>query len=258
MRRTVPGASAAGVDDPGSVWYNPGLLTVTIRPNLPNAPLGEVVFELRFPGDLRLPGLWGEFQAAVALEFPNLLVPKMNEGDPIALKPFHLSSDDGSEQIALAVHSFAYISKRYTQFDGFRARFKSLVTLFFARFTPRHVTRAGLRYINWLPDSFPGVRTPDQLHPCLNLRLSGVPASLSVTQPVLVSQFASETGEQLTIQLGKDQPGRIRLDFDCSRDRPLASGEVMDALDSLHNTIDAAFFGMVTSDYLRYMKGENL
>lgn len=129
--------------------------------NLPNAPLGEVVFEIRFPGDLRLYALWGDLQAELREEFPALFAPKVVEGDAPTLKPFHLVSRDRSERVCLALNLFSYITQTYLDFGAFRGRYEGLLAAFLKRFRPPVITRAGLRYLNWLPTEFPGV-TPER------------------------------------------------------------------------------------------------
>jgi uncharacterized protein (TIGR04255 family) len=225
------------------------------RPRLPNAPLGEVVFEIRFPGDLRLLSKWGEIQSELRSEFPNLLVPRVREGEFPALKPYHVSSEDQSERITLAVNLFGFITQRYLDFEAFSARYAPLFGIFVRHFRPPVVTRAGLRYLNWLPAVFPAVtQGADQVHPCLNLRLGGLPAGLKLAQPLLIARLEAREAT-IMMQLGSDERG-IRLDFDCYREAQIPTEEVLSVLDGEHKLIDDLFFDVVTPEYLSYMRGD--
>jgi uncharacterized protein (TIGR04255 family) len=223
---------------------------------LPNAPLGEVVFEVRFPGDLSLFSAWGGIQKAVQREFPQLLVPKVQGGDFPALKPFHLAAADDSERLTLAVNSFAFITRRYPEFEGFRQRYEPLLKLFLDHFQPRHVTRAGLRYLNWLPTELPSLGSnPRRLHPALKLELAGLPCEEAWLATPSFQGQQRHGDSLLTIQLGPDGDNGIRLDFDCSRAGELPATDVMSILDGVHQVIEQAFFALVTEEYLAYMKG---
>jgi uncharacterized protein (TIGR04255 family) len=49
-------------------------------------------------------------------------------------------------------------------------------------------------------------------------------------------------------------PG-VQLDFDCYRSSTYAVSELPALLDEAHDIIDKAFFGMITEEYLAYLKG---
>lgn len=223
---------------------------------MPNAPLGEVVFELRFPGDLGVHAAWGALQKALRDEFPKLLVPKVNGGDFPALKPVSLASDDHGEQLALAVNSFAFVTRRYLQYDAFKARYAELLGLFLQHLRPVHLTRLGLRYLNWLPQELPGVsRQPGQLHGCLTLQLAGLPSGLDWSGPPVFMAAFETSDAKLNLQLGPDERG-LRLDLDAYKEGEVPTDDVMTILDGLHQTIESTFFSVVTPGYLAYMKGE--
>ena len=226
------------------------------RPQLPNAPLGEVVCELRFPGDLGLYSSWGAIQGALRDEFPKLLVPKVDAGEYPALKPFHLANDDQSEQVTLALNSLAFITRRYPEYDGFRRRYGQVLQRCLSKWSPPHLTRLGLRYLNWIPAGLPGItRKPGQLHGCLKLELMGLPEGLEwLSAPMVLAQFASR-GSKLNLQLGPDEKG-LRLDLDAYQEGELPIADTMKIMDGMHELIEQAFFAVVTPDYLAYMRGE--
>jgi hypothetical protein len=69
----------------------------------PNAPLQGVVFEIRFPGEPAIECHRDQFFQMVRQEFPQVLVPKLREGDAAALTPYHFVSEDNSRALLTAV-----------------------------------------------------------------------------------------------------------------------------------------------------------
>jgi uncharacterized protein (TIGR04255 family) len=51
-------------------------------------------------------------------------------------------------------------------------------------------------------------------------------------------------------------PG-VQLDLDCYMNAPCGIGDLPMLLDEAHDTIENAFFGMITDDYLSYLKGNS-
>lgn len=145
----------------------------------------------------------------------------------------------------------------------FQARYSALLELFLRHFKPRKITRAGLRYLNWLP----GKResgTSGQLHPCLKLNLQGLPEQFLLAQPLAIFPLARDP-YRLTMQLVQDERKQgvapsersgVRLDIDCYREGPIEVKDALDILNNEHQVIDEFFFGIVNDDYLSYMKGD--
>jgi uncharacterized protein (TIGR04255 family) len=239
------------------------------RPPLPNSPLGEVVFEVRFPGDLTLPRAWGDIQKKLADEFPQLFVPVLNPGDAPALTPYRLSSADGAEMVTLSLNSMAFITRRYRTFDEFRARYVRILEAFTSSFVPPKLTRTGLRYVNWIPREFgSGAPADGRLHPALELRISGLKGvALQLKEPQVVLTTPVD-GQSLRVALVPDPRAvqgvpqnrqnlaSVLLDIDCYSEAERPVTDALGVLDDAHRIVDGAFFGMVTDAYLQYMRGE--
>lgn len=242
---------------------------MSARPLLPNSPLGEVVFEVRFPGDLSLPHAWGELQKIIGTDFPNLFVPHLNPGDAPALTPYRLASSDGLEMVTLSLNSVAFITRRYKTYADFRSRFLAVFKAFTDVFSPRKITRTGLRFVNYLPSNF-GDAAPvaGNFHPGLKLKLEGVTGlELQLNQPQLVFTV-NVRAHSLRVSLVPDQRtmqgapsnyqamASVLLDFDCYSDIERPVTEVPASLDQSHQIVDAAFLGMITPAYEKYLRGE--
>ena len=238
-----------------------------MRQRLPNSPLVEVAFEVRFPGSFEVPARLDAFQRELGDSFPKLMVPNVKDGEAPALKPFSFVSVDDTERINVALNLFAYVTTQYATFSEFRdrslqlwRRFRSLLH------EPRSLTRFGLRYVNSLP-WVEDVRSA-RLHPWLNLGL--VPSDdrpVTQLQIDLVTRV-DDDGAALRTSLSRvhevskvgasgarDVAAEVLLlDFDYSiKSIPLE--RVEGALESGHAVIDTTFFGMLTDEGLRSLGG---
>ena len=246
------------------------------RERLPNSPLAQVTCEVRFRGDLMLYEVWGRFQRRIREEFPKLLVPAAMTGVSPLMQSMKLGGADGTCSILLAINSFAFSTERYEDFQHFRERFLALQGLFCELLELRELTRFGLRYVNFLPPIPDDGTLGARIHPYLNLELGGVPGNAWTSQPQLVVErsvgrcilrTALLTAQNVTpfsqglLQLhGLALPGLmpgVQLDFDCFANATYGLTDLPEILDEAHGTIDKAFFGLVTEDYLAYLNGIN-
>lgn len=235
-----------------------------MRSALPNSPLGEVAFELRFPGDLNFASKWGELQRALQSDFPMLFVPNAKAGEPLALTPYRLSSSDEAEFVALSLNMVAFMSKRYKTFDAFRERFGQVFEVVQRYFAPRQLNRVGLRYVNWIPRQF-GDAPAGSIHPALKLQLAGVPGGAPIVDGQLVFHVvAGELTLRVSIvadpaskQLPLEYQNTMLLDFDCFAHGEISPARVDEILVASHAIIDDTFFGLITDEYLKFLKGES-
>ncbi len=234
------------------------------REALPNSPLAEVVYEIRFPGNLSLLSTWGSLQADLRGRFPKLFVSRATPGEAPLLQPLRLVSDDEQRLVLLSINTFAYCSKKYDTFADFRRGFEFVFDEFRRRVTVSSITRLGLRYVNVLPPTFGPPRERDRLHPCLKLCLAGWEGLPNLGEGSTELVFHSRDGDK-HLRLGLLDAGQIgsspeavvgpKLDFDCYT-TAADSSRVFPFLESAHETIESAFFAIITPEYHRYLKGE--
>lgn len=234
------------------------------REALPNAPLLEVVYELRFPGDLSLFAVWGPLQAELATKFPKLFVSRATPGEAPLLQPMRLVSEDESGQILLSINTFAYSSKKYRTFIAFKSEFEAVYEVFRRHATIGSLTRLGLRYVNILPPVFGSSRQRNQLHPCLRLQLAGWSGIPDLGEGTAQLVFPARDGDK-HLRLALLEPEETgpssgattgsRLDFDCYTTAADFS-KVFPFLASAHEIIESAFFEIITPEYHQYLKGE--
>jgi uncharacterized protein (TIGR04255 family) len=246
------------------------------RDRLPNSPLAQVACEIRFRGDLSLYEVWGRFQRGVRGDFPKLFVPTAMAGVSPLTQSMKLDSADGANSILLAINSFAFSTERYEDFQRFRGRFLDLQGLFCKLLELSALTRFGLRYVNFLPPVGDDGTLGARVHPCLTLELSVTPGNTWISQPQFVveknagrcvlrtalltvqnvTSFAPGLLQVPASMLPGLMPG-VQLDLDCYSNAPCGIGDLPMLLDEAHDTIENAFFGMITDDYLSYLKGNS-
>ena len=247
-------------------------VTLMTREHLPNSPLIQVSCEIRFHGELALYDAWGRFQREVRPEFPKLFVPPAVHGVPPLTQPVKLGSASGAESILLAINSFAFSTERYQDFPSFRGKFLRLQEVFCRHTDLLHLTRFGLRYINVLPPASDGGNPASRVHPCLTLELTGLerlPGSWT-SQPQIVVEKKAERCTLRASLLSAPAPlplpdaegvvglsAGVNLDLDCYVNAPGSVKDVGAFLDEAHTVIDAAFFGMITEEYHRYLRGSD-
>ncbi|HET6412088.1 MAG TPA: TIGR04255 family protein [Anaeromyxobacter sp.] len=240
------------------------------HPRLPNSPLLEVTAELRFHGDLALYTSWGKVQAELRKEFPRLLVPTGEPGGPPMLQPVRLSSLDDTHGVMLAINTVGYTCRVYPGFDVFLASVSRIVQTFSRHSPPVTPSRFGLRYANLLPPTFPGELREGQVHPCLRAIVSGVPSvGGEFPEPPVLVLVTGQGDLQARLSLlpptavvGVNQlqlhanPHGVLLDIDVWKTADLEQAGFTDFLDRAHDLIERMFFGLITDEYYRYLKGE--
>jgi uncharacterized protein (TIGR04255 family) len=222
----------------------------------PNAPVQEVVFEIRFPGEPAVECRRDEFFEQVRAEFPEIHVPKLQptEQQAVALMPYHFKSEDHSKSILTALNLFAFASRKYEGFQPFREDALRWMRLFAERFRIQSLTRTGLRYVNLIP------LLPDA--PAGELLKIGVALgdykTESLNNLVLGFQVPRQAGI-LNMSLGPSatagQP-QLVLDFDYAKTEDLSFSHVDDYLQESHAETKRLFESLLTDSYRSYLKGE--
>lgn len=120
----------------------------------PLIPLQHAFCEVRFPGDPEIDAVRGAFYRSVRDDFPAIQVPRVEQGQAIAIEPYRFVSPDESRFIGVAMNSFSYgvTGDTYRSFEAFKNDFQSYLAKFQKVYSYLEgFTRIGLRYINYLP-----------------------------------------------------------------------------------------------------------
>jgi uncharacterized protein (TIGR04255 family) len=154
--------------------------------HLANAPLAEVVCQVRFPPILRIsaeePTVFQDrirdsfplvdLEHAFVLRMPGPGAKEIPSAEPQAsIYRFHTS--DKQKTISLAADFYAVSTSAYTHWRDF-ARLLSMAHEAVAQvYRPAYATRIGLRYVNRLTFQNTGCRTMDELFSVLRAELTG-------------------------------------------------------------------------------------
>jgi uncharacterized protein (TIGR04255 family) len=222
----------------------------------PNAPVQEVVFEIRFPGEPAIECKRDLFFDRVRGEFPEVHVPTFQPGErqAVALMPYHFKSADRSRSILTALNLFAFASSRYLGFHAFRDEASRWLKEFAAFFKIGRLTRTGLRYINLIP-LLPDSRASDLLK--VKVALGDYPAA-SVRNLVLGLEIPRPAGV-LNMRLAPwpdSKVSQLVLDFDYAKTENLSIANIEEYLDESHDETKRLFEGLLTDSYRTYLKGE--
>jgi|GEM_PF-1929368 len=239
---------------------------------LPNAPIAEVVCELRFHGDLNLFSAWGKIHADLRGEFPQLFVPVAAPGLSPLLQHVQLANAQNTRAVLLSINSLGFTVRDYQGFERYIEALSRVHAVFLAHQPSPRFTRFGLRYVNVLPEFEPSAPGSNVIHPCLKLKLTGWGLARGKVSQQPALRLSVSLPKNLTLLLNiyqgeamlpQAQPQIFRaagpvLDFDISTTSP----ESLDALGAreaflmaAHEAMDATFFDLVTSEYYDQMKG---
>ena len=133
------------------------------RTHFNNAPIHEVICQLRFPTILSINNAEpADFQEAIREEFPQYLkkqeavppkVVRLPDGKPQVqqqppLTNYHFLSTDGRWKINLTRDFIALSTLSYTSWEEFAAHLDKALAAFIKLYRPAYFQRVGLRYIN--------------------------------------------------------------------------------------------------------------
>lgn len=232
----------------------------------PNQPLVEVVFEIRFPGEVRVECERHLFWEKIRNEYPNVLVPHSQPEKPLALIPYKFVREDGSMSVMVSMNSLALSARVYPGYKKFSTEILRIYEIFGKVFDIKKLNRIGWRYINVIP--FVRENNVIPLSRFLNLGFK-VPESIPEEFINLNLVFESQhKGGSIITQLQaiqkKDNTNTtgeaFLLDFDYGK-IPTDGGElkfsdVPTYLDEAHNKTRQLFEDFITDEYRQYLEGD--
>lgn len=224
----------------------------------PNAPVQEVIFEIRFPGEPAVECRRDEFFEKVRAEFPEVHVPRLQPGEQqaVALMPYHFKAADRTKSVLTALNLFAFATTSYQGFRPFRDEAIRWMKEFADIFRIQHLTRTGLRYVNVIP------LVPDApLNTLLDVRVALGSYNAETVNNVALGLQIPRKGGTLNMRLGPlqnaEQP-QLVLDFDYVKTDGLSFAEIDAYLQESHEETKSLFEGLLTQPYRAYLKGETV
>lgn len=235
-------------------------------PIYPNQPLIDVVFEIRFPGEVRVECERHLFWEKIRTEYPKVLVPQTSSDKPLALLPYKFRAADDSMTVMVCMNSFAISATKYPGYDIFSKEILRVYRLFGDTFNINKINRIGWRYINVIPF----VRNNGLIPLAKFLKLGfKIPASVPSEFKNINLMFESENdGISIITQLQSIQrqiasgglEEALMLDFDFGRisynRNDLEFKSVPKYLDEAHTRTRTLFEDFITDEYRQYLKGD--
>ncbi len=230
----------------------------------PNSPLVEVVFEIRFPGELQVECERHLFWEKIRKDYPSIRVPFPEPGKAMALMPYKFDRKDKEMTVMVAMNTLVLSARKYPGFKEFTKEFLRISNIFGETFKIKKLNRAGWRYINVIP--FVRERGLIPLHQFLKLGFQ-LPTSIPEHFKTLDLGFDVETdGGQITTKLETlirqdSKQEALLLDFDYGKDgtkKELHFANVEKYIDEAHSFTRQLFEDLITDEYRQYLRGDVL
>lgn len=227
----------------------------------PRAPLVEVVFEIRFPGEPAVECRRDELFEFIRREFPKVRVPEASAQDHFKFRTYQYASDDGAFTVMSGLNTLVYSSKRYTGFAEFKKQLTPIFTFFIERFKLHALRRFGFRYINAIPFSRENGSIPLSKFFKSQLAVSPeIPTELEQCAFMLVQK--SGEGHVITRVEGlkhqKAEEEAILLDIDYFREGGLEASKIGEYLEVSHSGAKYFFENIITDQYREFLRGKPL
>ena len=230
----------------------------------PNQPLVEVVFEIRFPGDLIIECEKNKFWNLIRDEYPNILVPQSQPDQALALLPYKFRKADGSMTVMVALNSFAISVSKYPGYKVFEKEILRIFELFQSVYQIEKLNRVGWRYINIIQFVRENNVIPLDKFLTIGFKIpSSIPekfTKLNLTFESLTEDGASIITDLQTIEKTGANNEALLLDFDygrmCSSTHQLISKKVPEYLAEAHDKTRQLFEDFITDEYRQYLKGD--
>jgi len=223
----------------------------------PNAPLKEVVFEVRFPGEPAIECHRDEIFERVRKSLPKVFVPGSVSAKAPALQPYQFKTDDELRSLMVSLNSLGYSTKQYKGFEVFRMETLQLLNPVLEKFKIRKLNRVGLRYINLIPY----MRQDESIPVGQLLRMSiEVPAGNTMPMQHLALQLSRQcNGGIITTNIQSvrsldELREALLLDFDYGKTGDLDARNLERYLDEGHAHTKKLFESIVTDVYRKVME----
>lgn len=224
-----------------------------------NAPLAEVVFEVRFSGEPAVECRRDDYYRRIKGEFPQIAIPNAELSSAPSPMPYRFVSVGGDETLMAGLDRFAYSTRRYGGYAIFGPRALSMTTCFCNQFRIRKLERTGLRFINVIPFLREGGAIPWKRY-----FTAGVTMPETTTDDFMNVSLGVESRTQAglittRIAVGKSVDERHEvfiLDFDFAKTGVLHVNRLKTYLLESHDHTKKVFEGIVTDEYKAVMRGE--
>ena len=232
----------------------------------PNAPLEDVVCELRFPGEMEVECNRHLFWNAIRDEYPQILVPHAIPDKAPALQHYRFVSANNARKISVALNSLAFSDTEYGGHEEFCSEFFRIVEIFIKTFgRVEKLSRAGWRYINVIPyvrdqESIPiksflnvGMLLPEDV--LERPKAFDLKAETQLSEGVAIVRLASISRKDASEKA--QEAILLDIDFGCESEE-LKMSDFRKHIEFARSHNRRLFEELITDDYREYLRGEML
>lgn len=227
--------------------------------HLDNAPLSEVICQIRFPPLLRLINQQpAEFQEHVREKFPKISIEQPVIVGPldkfgtapqahISPKVFHFANKTNTCAVSLAPDFLALRSTSYSTWATFSEQLRFAFEALQAVYDVPYATRIGLRYINLLTLANTGRESFEELTSLVRPELVALFQLDEITEPYLVKQelrthIENDGDFTIRVSLVEAEENALLLDFDrYTEDEEILLDDLIERCDRYHRLVYNAF-----------------
>jgi uncharacterized protein (TIGR04255 family) len=223
-----------------------------------HAPASEVQLGVNFPNNLDVADERSRFHNLVRAEFPTVIMPEQNKMT-YDFADYSLYTEDMAARLEIGMSYFRAASTRYPGFAKFRALFLNALGIFSKCYKLSAFTALAMTYRNTLPleahhkyeDCFTlDVRLPDELHS----ELFTGKGLLVFQKPegFVTIEFDPQVGDS------RIKAYAMNLIFTTQPGTPISPDEnsLAERVDIAHAHLERFFFGVLTKQYLDYLKSK--
>ncbi len=235
----------------------------------PNQPLSDVACEVRFRGDMAVECQRNLFWEQIREVYSEILVPKVQEGQYVALQHYKFRDPKSGRTVSVALNSLAFSESTYSGHKSFIAEFMRLARLFHKTYPNANaITRVGWRYINVIPFSREGELIPLERFVTLNisfphkvfqstsaLDLKWTGRCLDGEVRIGVSAVFKKDG--VSDSLSKQEALMLDLDFGTTR-KDIEWSEMEAVVSDARRKCRSLFEETITESYRDYLRGKTL
>lgn len=225
----------------------------------PTNPLQEVIFEVKFPLNLRIMRDICEFQEKIEDEYVSFGIEELLSSDKPTEIRYVFQNNTEDKTLLVERDSFTFITNRYHNFESFLSELCGYLETFFALFKVNKILNTRLNYVNnisiELDQKIIGIRK--YVNPYIDVKFLDKSNEIKrfATQVVKEREdFLLIVSSALIPGESNDSQGTYILDINAIFAQKTLPSNLLDYLHRLHHYIQEEFLTSITEEYKKIMR----
>jgi uncharacterized protein (TIGR04255 family) len=225
----------------------------------PNSPVQEVIFEVKFPLNLRIMRDICEFQEKIQDEYISFGIEEFVSSDKPTEIRYVFQNDTEEKTLVVERESFTFLINRYYGFESFLTELSGYLEIFFDLFKIEKILNTRLNYVNnisiELDQKFVGTRKYVKPYVDVNLLDKSNEIKRFATQVVKEREdLLLIVSSALIPNTTNDGQGTYILDINAIYEQTILPSSLFDYLNRLHHYIQEEFLNSITEEYTQIMR----